>query len=224
MKTLTERLEEVMQAKGWEHADLVRVSGESSSVVSQWLGKGSKTIHSIGKMEAAERIEAESGYCALWIAKGKGQKHVAPISRMSESTPYTVNLYSDTNTVRAPVVEWSRLESVLFEGKLPQGGRTLPYELEDGIGPGCVYVVVERDNLAPDVRPGDRLLIDPDNLAPESDQVTLFRINGALEFMRYRKTHSGFEAYDSTSRSPYDSSKHAIEVLAACVGSFKRHV
>lgn len=75
--TLQERLEEVMQAKGWDRADLVRVSGQSSSVVSQWLGKGSKIIHTIGRLEAAEALARESGYAALWIAKGIGPKLTA---------------------------------------------------------------------------------------------------------------------------------------------------
>lgn len=66
-----------MSACGWEHAELVRVSGQSNSVVSQWLGKGSKEIKSIGKMEAAERIESASGYAALWVAKGIGPKTAA---------------------------------------------------------------------------------------------------------------------------------------------------
>ncbi len=70
MSTLQERLTEVMASKSWTHADLVRASGQSSSVVSQWLGKGSKTIHTIGKIEAAEALERESGFSALWLAKG----------------------------------------------------------------------------------------------------------------------------------------------------------
>ena len=76
--TLIQRLAEVMQAKDWTHADLMRVSGQSSSVVSQWLGKGTKTIHTIGKLEAAERLEAETGFSALWIAKGIGPKMATP--------------------------------------------------------------------------------------------------------------------------------------------------
>ena len=75
MATLQQRLEEVMKAKNWEHADLMRVSGQSSSVVSQWLGKGSKDIKEIGKLEAAIYLERASGYSALWIAKGLGPKH-----------------------------------------------------------------------------------------------------------------------------------------------------
>lgn len=78
--TLQERLEEVMAATGWDRADLVRVSGQSSSVVSQWLGKGSKIIHSIGKIEAAEAIAHASGFAPLWVAKGLGPKHAGPAS------------------------------------------------------------------------------------------------------------------------------------------------
>lgn len=78
MTSLTERLEEVMRAQGWQHADLVRVSGQSSSVVSQWLGKGSKEIKSIGSLDAALRIEAASGFSALWVAKEQGPKRSTP--------------------------------------------------------------------------------------------------------------------------------------------------
>lgn len=70
--TLTERLRQVMDAMRWEHADVVRISGQSSSVVSQWLGKGSKTIKSINKMDAAMKLAEASGFAALWIAKGEG--------------------------------------------------------------------------------------------------------------------------------------------------------
>lgn len=77
MSTLQERLAEVMRARGWEHADLVRISGQSSSVVSQWRGKSSKIIKRIGRMDAAMRIEAASGYSALWLATGEGPKFIA---------------------------------------------------------------------------------------------------------------------------------------------------
>ena len=76
MSTLEERLREVMGAKGWERRDLVRITGQSSSVVSQWLGHGSKTIHSIQKIEAALALERASGFSAAWIAKGIGAKRV----------------------------------------------------------------------------------------------------------------------------------------------------
>jgi len=76
MSTLDERLREIMAANGWERRDLVRITGQSSSVVSQWLGHGSKTIHSIQKIEAALALERASGFSAAWIAKGIGAKRV----------------------------------------------------------------------------------------------------------------------------------------------------
>lgn len=63
-----------MATMNWSHADVMRISRQSSSVVSQWLGKGSKEIQTIGKMEAAQALGQASGYSPLWIAKGLGQK------------------------------------------------------------------------------------------------------------------------------------------------------
>jgi hypothetical protein len=90
MSDLPDRLAEVMHAMHWSHSDLMRVSKQSSSVVSQWLGKGSKSIKTIGKIEAALYIERESGFSALWIAKGIGPRmahpHAAPV-RANEAAP-----------------------------------------------------------------------------------------------------------------------------------------
>lgn len=73
---LSDRLAEVMHAMSWTHADLMRISRQSSSVVSQWLGKGSKEIQTIGKLEAAQALGQASGFSPLWIAKGLGPKRV----------------------------------------------------------------------------------------------------------------------------------------------------
>lgn len=81
MPSLPERLQEVMRATGWKHADLMRVTGQSSSVVSQWLGNGSKEIATIGSLEAAIAIENESGFSALWVAKGIGERKPSRLAR-----------------------------------------------------------------------------------------------------------------------------------------------
>lgn len=74
MSTLKDRLEEIMRVMEWRNKDVERISGQTSSVVSQWLGGGSKIIKRIGKMEAAQKLGAASGYSALWIATGAGAK------------------------------------------------------------------------------------------------------------------------------------------------------
>jgi hypothetical protein len=66
-----------MKVRGWAHADLVRITGQSSSVISQWLGRGSKEIKSIGSIPAVLRLSEASGYSAEWLAVGTGPK-IAP--------------------------------------------------------------------------------------------------------------------------------------------------
>ena len=74
MATLQERLHELMAECGFEHADLVRISGETSSVVSQWLGKTERPTKRVGRVSSAIRLSRASGFCAEWIADGIGPK------------------------------------------------------------------------------------------------------------------------------------------------------
>jgi hypothetical protein len=76
MQSLTERLSEIMTTMSWQRADLMRVSQQSTSVISQWLGHSTKPVRSIGRLEAAIYLERASGFSALWIAKGVGPKKV----------------------------------------------------------------------------------------------------------------------------------------------------
>lgn len=65
-----------MAAKTWSVGKVASVGGVSSSAVSQWLGRGgAKSSKSIGDFEVALRLQKESGYSAMWLAKGKGPKH-----------------------------------------------------------------------------------------------------------------------------------------------------
>lgn len=76
MPTLEERIKELMDAMGWDVPRVAAIAGVSQSAVSQWIGKGSKEIYSIGNLEAALLLERASGFSALWLAKGKGPKLV----------------------------------------------------------------------------------------------------------------------------------------------------
>lgn len=88
MSTLIERLKEVMAAKGWDNAQQVaEVAGVTRSAAAQWLGQGSKIIHSIGNMQAAENLEQATGFKALWIAKGTGPKHASLKNEVERGWP-----------------------------------------------------------------------------------------------------------------------------------------
>lgn len=76
MNTLKDRIEEIFRDFDLEVGSLAKIAGVSSSAVSQWIGKGKgRPVQTIGKQEAAERIEKHTGLCALWVAKGKGPKY-----------------------------------------------------------------------------------------------------------------------------------------------------
>ena len=84
-----------MSTEQWDYGALVTASGQSKSVVSQWLGRGSKVINSIGKMQAAERLEAASRFNALWIAKGEGPKLKLPTPTEMTASPAADRLSLD---------------------------------------------------------------------------------------------------------------------------------
>lgn len=144
MATLQERLEEVMTSMGWTHGDVVRISGQSSSVVSQWRGKGTKLIKSIGKMEAAMRLSAASGYSALWIAEGEGPKMSVSYAKEAAAKA-TIAAEPPPVPLSAPVV----LEHLamhlqqLAPDLRPAAGDLLAGLATDPLGPGRVALLCQ---------------------------------------------------------------------------------
>ncbi len=73
MSALTDRIEELMEATGWDVQQVATIADVTPSAVRQWLGRGSKEIKSIA-LEAAVLLGERSGFRPLWISKGKGPK------------------------------------------------------------------------------------------------------------------------------------------------------
>lgn len=113
MSTLIERLTEVMAHKGWATPQQVAdVAGVSRSAAAQWLGQGSKIIHTIGNMEAAERLERATGYAALWIAKGIGPKIVSEDSTEQPLWPFDGIDEGKIRNLKGPLA--SKLEGAIL--------------------------------------------------------------------------------------------------------------
>lgn len=74
MMSLKERIDALMREKEWDIATVARTAGVSHSAVSQWLGRGNSTVKEIKNPEAAAKLAEATGYNALWIATGKGEK------------------------------------------------------------------------------------------------------------------------------------------------------
>lgn len=78
MSALKDRMEEFSKATGLDVGKIAEIAGVSSSAVSQWFGKGSKIINSIG-IAPATKLEKASGYRAMWLSKGELPKFVTSI-------------------------------------------------------------------------------------------------------------------------------------------------
>lgn len=80
---LKDRIREAMDGAGMSPADLARATKRTPGAVTQWLDGTTKSL----KAETASRIEQATGYCATWIATGKGPRKLteqrAPLSLWS---------------------------------------------------------------------------------------------------------------------------------------------
>lgn len=70
---LKDRLREVMDGAGLKKLQFAKVAGVSSGAVTQWLDGTTKAI----KSNKAANLQAATGYSAVWIATGEGEKMVA---------------------------------------------------------------------------------------------------------------------------------------------------
>lgn len=199
--TLQERMAEVMGAMNWEHADVMRVSGQSSSVVSQWLGKGSKIIKTIGKMEAAEAIERESGYSALWVAKGLGPKFRQVIKN---DDPKAV---AQSVSQARPMMT---LQEVTFEG-LPVTKLDVPFQMK-----------LPGDELMPIASRGETGLFMPDK-QPKPGRGVLLKDKAGNFYLRLFGEGIGgnWVGYSNQPGIPtLERDTHGVEVVAPMIGSF----
>lgn len=114
MSTLQHRLERIMEEMRWTRAQLVEASGESSSVVSQWLGKGSKIIKTMGSLRAALRLQERTGYNALWIATGEPpEKPQNPSLQVEERPASYAGRWTDQQTLNHVEALCSRIHPEL---------------------------------------------------------------------------------------------------------------
>jgi hypothetical protein len=203
MSDLKTRLGEVMRSARWEYQDLVRESGESHSVVSQWLGRGSKEIKTIGKMEAAIRLERATGFSALWIAKGIGPKRTT-----SQETP----------TLKSAIVVSPAISIPTY--KVPPTIRWEDLMLAADTLPGEFFVLLQDDAMAPKAGKGAKVQFDRGRQPEPGDALLVRDRAGRVHFREYRlKRAGGWEAFAYNPAYPtLDSELDGLEVIAVFSG------
>lgn len=208
--TLIERLERIMKEMGWDRADLQRVAGVTSSAVSQWLGKGSKLIHTIGQMEAAERLAQATGYRALWIAKGVGPerpsdsptdmggktqsiqlRRVADWQSRSGSKRQAVSLDDNPDLPVVPLVQFklSAGASGFSVDYLEDEARPITFRRqwfqEKGYEPSELFAIkVMNGSMEPGLWDGDVVVVNTADTTPKDGAVFAVNYEGELVIKR----------------------------------------
>ena len=67
---LSARILEAMNGAGLKKLQLAKATGKSSGAVTQWIDGSTKSL----KAETAAMIQAATGYSAVWLVTGKGEK------------------------------------------------------------------------------------------------------------------------------------------------------
>lgn len=73
MSTLQDRIAEIMTSTNMAVGEIAKIAQVSSSAVTQWKDGQTKTI----KIEPAVLLERATGFSALWLATGKGEKYAS---------------------------------------------------------------------------------------------------------------------------------------------------
>lgn len=200
MQTLQERLEQLMADRGWQREDLIRISGQSQSVVSQWLGKSSKIIKTIGKLEAAQALARASCYEALWIAKGIGPKKALQVNDTREPVSLAHQMSQARPIVELPRLTWEQL----MTADLSQ-----PFEL-----------VVEDDALGPDISKGCIARFDPAREPAPGRPVLVRDASGQFHLRDYEAGPSGRWRAVARARGfrPLESESDGLTLVAVMKG------
>ena len=217
VNTLASRLREEREAQGLKQGELGSRAGVGQSTIAN-IENGTR-LNPRNLLEIAKALKVS----AEWLKTGRGEKTQQEPRASSESTTSGVSLSGDTNSQRAPVIEWARLGVVLFtkEREMPVEAPSLP--VLDGAHPESVWAVAEADHPRFRIKRGYKLLFSP--VESEADcfdsEIYLFQtLTGLLVLGEFRRMTSGYEAIPD-SGAPLDSERHGIKVVAAMMAVYR---
>lgn len=179
MKTLTERITELMQEMKWDVDKVADVAGVSSSAVYQWLGGGSKIIKSIGSIESAQRLQKASGFSALWLAKGSGPRKVDTGAANVGTAAIGGRSVPLISHVQAGA--WSETIDNYAPG---DGSDRLMTDLD--LSDSAFALEIKGRSMEPEFTQGDRVIIDPAVYPCPGDFVVAKNGEDEATFKKYR--------------------------------------
>jgi hypothetical protein len=222
MSTLEERIREVMHVTGMDERTIAKACGVTPSAVYQWLGHGSKPINSIGDIEVATKLMHATGFCALWISKGKGPKLAADAPHHPPIDKHMIGAHA-TNSKMAPVIEWASLGVDLSKPNKELKSDlvlSIPADANDR----CKWVNVDSDYQSFRIKKGDKIAVDPVFEINSIDDGTLclfISIKGAFFIAEFRAISEGsYEALKSDG-AVLDRVRHGVQIAGVVRGTWR---
>lgn len=217
VNSLASRLKAEREARNLKQDQLGKLAGVGQSTIANIENGTRQNPRNLLEIAKALNVSAE------WLKTGRGEKVPADANTSSERPTSGVSLSGDTNSQRAPVVEWARLGSVLLttEREIPAEAPSLP--VLDGAHPESVWAVAEADHPRFRIKRGYKLLFSPVESASDcfDSEIYLFQtLTGSLVLGEFRRLTSGYEAIPD-SGAPLDSERHGIQVVAAMMAVYR---
>lgn len=174
--TLQDRIAELMQTTGWSVGRIADICGVSSSAVTQWKDGPTKSI----TLEPAIKLERETGYSALWIASGKGEKLAhKPVDH--------------DGAEEVGIVKKLRKVPVVGTAKLGDNGFYDELSPIVGGGDGAIEIATNDENayglrvrgqsMFPAIRDGWYVVVEPNN-KPAVGEYVLVKLKGGKKMVK----------------------------------------
>lgn len=203
-----------MAATGWKVGDIAELCAVSSSAVTQWKDGPTKSI----TLEPAIKIERASGYSALWIASGKGEKLARPIAD-EDDAEFAGEI---KKLKRVPIVGTAKLgDNGYYEELSPiAGGGDGAIEMVTS-DPKAYGLRVRGQSMFPAIRDGWYVLVEP-NATPATGEYVLIKLNNGKKMVKellYRRTTSvEVMSVNGGERLSFDINElEALEAVSAVV-------
>ena len=219
MSTLQERMQELVRETGWTVGEISGKAGVSSSAVSQWLSGETQSL----KIEPAVLLERFTGFSALWLAKGKGQKKVDAGSASQDGPEF------------AGRPKQARFVPIVGTAKMGSDGYYEEISSVVGAGDGHIEIATEDPNayglrvrgqsMFPAIRDGWYVLVEP-NGTPQTGEYVLLKLRDGRKMVKEllvrRSTSIEVLSVNTQERLTFDLAEiEALHAVAAVVSSSK---
>jgi phage repressor protein C with HTH and peptisase S24 domain len=182
MTTLQKRIEEILTAMRWGSTELAKAAGVSVGAVSQWKSGATKSLRG----EVASRIQAATGYSALWITTGKTPKKAAESNALQAAKQHPIP--SGLNLTYAGSPQKSKGIPVVGTARMGEDGYYTELEYPVGHGDGHVegyssdasaYALrVRGDSMAPAIKDGYFVIVEPHGACVPGEYVVIAMKSG----------------------------------------------